>query len=140
MNPCLIEIHFDGGCRPTNPGNKYGSYEVQLAGRLLSKASRVEFGWGTNNEAEFNALLMALDATIAGLAAAELNPSQYDVAMFTDSMIIKNRVKCRRCSGKSEPARRMGRLTRDVLSKLTRFRLWDIEWRGRRANVERFGH
>ena len=44
-----------------NPGQKYGSFQVKLDGKEILKRSRVDFGFGTNNEAEFNALKLALD-------------------------------------------------------------------------------
>lgn len=138
----LIEIHFDGGCRPTNPGNKYGSFEVLLNNSQVFKASRVEFGYGTNNEAEFDALCMALDWTVENLLNGGFDPSIYTVKMFTDSTILKNRIKNRRTTvrGGREPSRRMAKLTRKCLSKLTLFHLWDIEWHRRDSNVSRFGH
>jgi len=119
-----IDVHFDGGCRPTNPGNKYGSWEVLLDGQQVFKASRVEFGWGTSNESEFNSLIQALQWTVENLHTAGFPPEIYTVTIFTDSMIVRN----------------MGHLTRDCLSRLTLFKLWSVEWRGRKENVERFGH
>ena len=58
-----VEIYFDGGCLG-NPGQKYGSFQVKLDGREIVKRSRVDFGFGTNNEAEFNALKLALDEAV----------------------------------------------------------------------------
>ena len=55
-----VEIYFDGGCLG-NPGKKYGSFQVKLDGKEILKRTRVQFGHGTNNEAEFNALKLALD-------------------------------------------------------------------------------
>ena len=50
-----VEIYFDGGCLG-NPGQKYGSFQVLFDGKQIASRSRAEFGHGTNNEAEFNAL------------------------------------------------------------------------------------
>jgi ribonuclease HI len=58
-----VEIYFDGGCLG-NPGQKYGSFQVKLDGKEIVKRSRVDFGFGTNNEAEFNALKLALDEAV----------------------------------------------------------------------------
>ena len=57
------EIYFDGGCLG-NPGQKYGSFQVKLDDKEIIKRSRVDFGFGTNNEAEFNALKLALDESV----------------------------------------------------------------------------
>jgi len=54
------EIFFDGGCLG-NPGQKYGSFQIKLDGKEILKRVRVDFGFGTNNEAEFNALKLAAD-------------------------------------------------------------------------------
>jgi hypothetical protein len=61
--PGKAEIYFDGGCLG-NPGQKYGSFQVKLDGTEVLKRSRVDFGFGTNNEAEFNALKLALDEAV----------------------------------------------------------------------------
>lgn len=100
----------------------------------------MELGWGTNNEAEFDSLIAALEWTVRELWRGGFPVSQYTVHMFTDSTVVANRIKNRNCTGTSSAARRMAKLTRQVLSQLTLFRLWKIEWRGRDNNVERFGH
>jgi hypothetical protein len=56
----MVEIFFDGGCLG-NPGQKYGSFQVLFDGKQVVGRNRVEFGHGTNNEAEFNSLKLALD-------------------------------------------------------------------------------
>ena len=45
-----VDIFFDGGCLG-NPGQKYGSFQVLLAGKQIAGRNRVDFGHGTNNEA-----------------------------------------------------------------------------------------
>lgn len=147
MNATKLQILFDGGCRPTNPGNKYGSWEVLLDTQPIYKESRVEFGWGTNNEAEFEALLAALKWTVAELGKGGFDQGIYTLLMFTDSTIVRNRVQTRRTafSGQAgskarDVSQRMGRLTSECLLWLSRFKSWTIEWRGRQDNVMRFGH
>jgi ribonuclease HI len=136
----LIEVHFDGGCRPTNPGNKYGSYEVLLDGRRIFKASRVEFGWGTNNEAEFDALIAALKFIEQDLRSGGIKSRTYSVKLYTDSMIVHNRIARRNGKSKGEAGRRMSALTQTCLSYLGQFKQHEILWNGRNANVRRFGH
>jgi ribonuclease HI len=135
-----IEIYFDGGCRPTNPGNKYGSFEVQLDCKQVFKACRIEFGFGTNNEAEFNALNEALKWTCENLTKAGLSPRHYHISMFSDSTIVINRIKGENISRRGEASQRMAALTSECLSRLAYFRGWNITWRGRQNNVDRFGH
>lgn len=136
----LIEIHFDGGCKPTNPGNKYGSFEVLLENKPVYKALRFELGYGTSNEAEFDSLFTALEWTIKHLFLGGFTPSTYVVNMYTDSTILAARLKDRNCGGKGEASKRIGELTRKCLERLNHFNRWQIEWNGRGNNVARFGH
>lgn len=136
----VISIYFDGGCRPTNPGNKYGSWQVSLEGNYIFHNSLVEFGYGTNNEAEFDSLIAALDWTLEELPKGGFSPKIYALQLFTDSTIVHNRIALKRVTGKEEPAQRMGRLTQQCLIRLEKFRGHSIEWQRRDANVARFGH
>lgn len=135
-----ITIHFDGGCRPTNPGKKYGSYEISLDGEPVIKKLRLEFGWGTNNEAEFDALILALkelNEEVHQLGAAK---SLFEVEVFTDSTIIANRLNGRNRTYKSESQARMNRLAQIALGLLQGFKRVKVQWRRREENVALFGH
>ena len=138
-----ITIWFDGGCHG-NPGWKYGSYLVQLDHAVILDRSRVKFGWGTNNEAEFNAMEMALRETLDWMADRWSNPADYQVRIITDSMILRNRMMKRNViHGKKEwhdASERMYRLACGCLELCRRFGSFRVEWQGREANVERFGH
>ena len=135
-----IKIYFDGGCRPTNPGNKYGSFEVQLNGRLVFKANRIELGWGTNNEAEFDILIESLKRTANNLHTGGFNTSDYSITVFTDSTVVSNRIASHNGKGKSEAARRMGALTQMALSYLGQYKSHNIHWHDRINNERKFGH
>jgi ribonuclease HI len=135
-----ITIHFDGGCGPTNPGNKYGSYEVQISGKTGLVAKYKQFGWGTNNEAEFETLIAALERTRTYLIDAELPAAAFEVELFTDSTIVQNRIAGRNRTKKSEPQSRMFELNARCLEILILFKGFKIQWNPRSANVERFGH
>src|SRR5438445_1444473 len=126
-----IVIEFDGGCRPTNPGNKYGSYEIQLEGRSVFRANRIELGWGTNNEAEFDTLIRAVKDTLENLAVGGFEPSNYSVCIFTDSTILRNRMLGSNRTRKSEPQQRMSNLTNQALALLSCFNEFSVTWRGR---------
>lgn len=140
-----IYIYFDGGCRPTNPGNKYGSYEILLSKKQrtqvqhrdrIKKGSEIELGHGTSNEAEFDILLKALDWTVRHLWCAGFNASDFHLQLFTDSRIVASRLDGS-TRGKNP---RMIALGVQCLKILKGFKAWRIDWHGRNANVDRFGH
>ena len=135
-----IVIRFDGGCRPTNPGNKYGSFEVSLNGRQIALMSRFELGHGTNNEAEFEAFEAALKWTRKNLVEACLNPIMFDLEAFSDSMVVVNRISGSVRSGKSPVQKRMNLYCSKCLNYTKLFNSFSIRWNGRAANVKTFGH
>lgn len=135
-----ITISFDGGCRPTNPGNKYGSFEVCFNGRQVILISRQEFGHGTNNEAEFNAFEAALIWTVSSLSRAGNSPKDFSLEAYSDSTILVNRMKRKATSGKSEPQRRMANLCARCLNYTKLFSDFKMVWNSRNANVFKFGH
>ena len=139
----LIQVFFDGGCFP-NPGRKYGSFEVLAGDRTLVRRIRFDLGLGTNNEAEFEALEAALAATIIFLRGTPVNVWDYWLVIFTDSMIVKNRMmgknvihKKKSWAGSSE---RMFNLAKRCLDLADQFGSFRVEWRSREMNVARFGH
>lgn len=135
-----ITIRFDGGCRPTNPGNKYGSFEVCFNGRQVILVSRQEFGWGTNNEAEFDAFEAALKWTIKSLTHAGNTADKFSLEAFSDSTILVNRIQRKATSGKSEPQKRMANCCAKCLNYTKTFGQFKITWNGRDENVRTFGH
>ena len=82
---------FDGGCIP-NPGRKYGSWMIEVNGQECTRRERIDFGQGTNNEAEFEALESALRFSLDNLPLAGLNPRDFSVFLETDSTIVRNRI------------------------------------------------
>lgn len=137
-------IQFDGGCKP-NPGQKYGSYCITHDD--VFEVSRHQFliGIGTNNEAEFEALLYALRELVTSCPKAEVDPKQIEVSIFTDSMIVRNwlqkfhTVKVEKIK---KDTRRlvMHGLAQNCLNLLSAFKSFTIEWNSRERNVEKFGH
>ena len=136
----IIEISFDGGCKPTNPGEKYGSFQIKHGLVEIFKATRISFGWGTNNEAEYDALIRALLWVEEEMGKAGLPLNLFTLKVLTDSTIVRNRIATRNMRGKSEPAARMANLARQCLSIMDCFGGWTIEWERRTENVKRFGH
>lgn len=135
-----IMISFDGGCRPTNPGNKYGSYEVSMNGKQLAMVSRMELGFGTNNEAEFEIFESALKWTVENIKAAGNSPSDFLLESFSDSSIVVGRMKLQNSRNKSEPQKRMAACADKCLLYTMLFRGFSINWNGRESNVKKFGH
>jgi len=132
-----IEVYFDGGCRPTNPGNKYGSWEVLLNGHSVKKSLREEFGWGTSNESEFDALLAALRWTVHNLGDGGFSLASYGLEAITDSRVVYFRLLPKN-KGSGHPV--MARLSREVKSITAMFGAFTATWKGRNQNVARFGH
>lgn len=114
-----ITVYFDGGCSP-NPGRKYGSFEVQFNGATVKRCSRIDFGHGTNNEAEFESLISALS-----WVAQEYHELPHRVAIYTDSMIVVNRMTRRNVIYKKakwkEASGRMFALATEALKLLEPF-------------------
>ena len=136
----VITIYFDGGCRPTNPGNKYGSCEVMLDGTSVKTISEMALGWGTNNEAEFEILIVALEVTLHLLEDYGFDPKHYRVNLFTDSTIVRNRINGSNRTCRSDPQRRMFERATCCNGFLARFGTSEIHWHRRENNVARFGH
>jgi ribonuclease HI len=145
-------IYFDGGCRG-NPGDMYGSYLIELNGKEVHRNLRFELGHGTNNEAEFKSLLMAIGA-LDGLGFLGLDASEVEIEIFTDSKIVKNRVSGQKKDtprsleklarkygdGAIEAANRMAALAAQCIKPLSLFKNFKILWNPREFNVNRFGH
>lgn len=125
-----IKIFFDGGARPTNPGNGYGSY--QIASEPINRTvSRREFGWMTNNMAEYQALIEALKWLIHHTEEMDTH-----LQIYSDSKLVVMQVQG---SWKGKVAH-LKELREEALHLLGCFNRWEIHWHGRANNVKRFGH
>lgn len=78
---------FDGGSRG-NPGPSYGSYRLGPARNKLGPARRLEFGRGTNNEAEYQTLIAGLCELLKRLAQKGENPSGTAAVIYGDSQLV----------------------------------------------------
>jgi len=134
------EIYFDGGCLG-NPGQKYGSFQIKLDGKEIMKRRRVDFGFGTNNEAEFNALKLALDEALGWFQEKSIELKSLSLAIETDSTIVRNRLAVKNVIFKKYPSsQRMFALASECLEIMNQFGAFQVIWKGRANNVERFGH
>lgn len=86
-----MKIYFDGGCQP-NPG-KMEAAIVSECGSLKMHIDTL--GWGTNNEAEWSGLIMALnfalqhDGPVTILGDSKLVISQADGIWKCNSDVLK---------------------------------------------------
>jgi len=78
---------FDGGS-VGNPGDSYGSFRWKIAEGKLSPPSRRRFGHGTNNQAEYMALIDGLKALISELSSANLDPDDIALEIRGDSRLV----------------------------------------------------
>ncbi len=83
---------FDGGSKG-NPGLIYGSYRIQAKGQKPARPVRLNFGHGTNNEAEYKALIAGLEALIAEIEAEGSDPGACLVEVRGDSQLILNQLR-----------------------------------------------
>jgi ribonuclease HI len=135
-----VEVFFDGGCLG-NPGQKYGSFQIKLDGREILKRNRVNFGFGTNNEAEFNALKLALDEAAGWFQSKAVNLKSLSLLVETDSTIVRNRLMVKNVIFKKYPSsQRMFALAGECLGIMNQFGKFEVLWKGRANNVKRFGH
>lgn len=78
-------LYTDGGARISNPGHTYGSYMIFDEDRkLITCEMLMQFGWGTNNEAEFMIFILGLQTA--------LHATTEDIICYTDSMLVQKLV------------------------------------------------
>lgn len=128
-------VVFDGGSRG-NPGQGYGSYLVQSPGRK-PVVKRAEFGTNhTNNQAEYDSLLAALNYIIDRLTATGRTPDGVALDIKTDSDLVANQLqgnyKVKDAGLKPRHAQAM--------ELLDQFGAWQIEWQPREETVKLLGH
>ncbi len=87
-----IRIIFDGGSKG-NPGQGYGSYALEWPA-FPRQVVRLQFGnHVTNNEAEYDTLIAALEAVNKRLAENGADPGGAKVEIWGDSQLVINQVK-----------------------------------------------
>ncbi len=87
MGNLSCELIFDGGS-VGNPGDSYGSFRWRLADGPLSKPGRRRFGYGTNNQAEYKALIEGLRSLLTELSTNGTRPADVDLAIRGDSRLV----------------------------------------------------
>ena len=130
-----IVIIFDGGSKG-NPGLGYGSYALRWPG-LQQQIVQLTFGQGvTNNEAEYDTLIAALEAVRNKLRDARADLSTAHLEIRGDSLLVVNQVLGEwKCSDE----RMRGRRDR-VRAILHDFGDWKLAHHDRENSVRVLGH
>lgn len=110
-------MHFDGGCRPTNPGHA-GFGVVVYGERHKAHTCSRYIGWKTNNEAEYAGLIVGIKL------AHDIGASS--IKICTDSQLVMNQVNGEYKTRSAE----MKLLCLEARSLLERFFHddWEITW------------
>jgi ribonuclease HI len=130
--PADYLLIFDGGSEG-NPGRGYGSYALFEGGRP-ARPVRLDFaGSLTNNEAEYQTLIGALDDLLARLAE---RAAQASLEVRGDSALVLQQVQGR-WKAKDD---RMRALRDEVRARLGRFARWRLIQQPREDSVRVLGH
>ncbi len=130
-----ISIIFDGGSKG-NPGVGYGSYALRWPGQP-QQIVQLQFGDGvTNNEAEYDTLVAALESVVKRLAEQKADPATARVEIRGDSQLVINQVLGEwKCSDE-----RMRRRRDRVRSLLREFGSWELAHHPRANSVRAAAH
>lgn len=130
-----IVVIFDGGSRG-NPGQGYGSYALRWPGQA-QQIVQLRFGDRvTNNEAEYDTLIAALEAILQRLLDAGAAPSTARVEARGDSLLVINQVKG---LWEVKEARLQARRDR-ARGLLEQFGAWQLIHHDREQSVQTLGH
>jgi ribonuclease HI len=134
--PADYIITFDGGSQG-NPGPGYGSYELTRERDGKSSMMRLDFGRQmTNNEAEYEALIAALQGLVERIETAEKPPGDFSVEVRGDSALVIHQVEG---TWKTKDDR-MRILRNRVRKLLARFKAHRLVLQGREESVRILGH
>ncbi len=126
-----IRLVFDGGSIG-NPGKGYGSYQLTVRGKA-EPPKRLDFGGGyTNNEAEYDTLIGALEAVIRRAK----DPGRVQLDIRGDSQLVIKQIKG---EWKIKEPRMLQRVQR-VRAMLEQFGGWQLTWHDRSNSVDALGH
>lgn len=124
-------IWFDGGCKP-NPGQGYGSWQIRDQDDILVQhRDRKEFGYMTNNLAEYRALQDALAWLVE-----YINPIDLVLELRSDSVLVVNQIN----GTWKAHNQNIKEFLIETLRLLEHFHYWEIFWNRREENVIRLGH
>lgn len=95
-----VRIITDGGTRESNPGDMYVAYRFIVHSTENGETSKVKTlpvivdlsVHGTNNQAEYLAVIFGTDALLHYLAERNKNPSDYSIHFVSDSLNLVGQV------------------------------------------------
>ncbi len=129
-------IIFDGGSLG-NPGQGYGSYALRRNRDAKLRKRRLTFGEeDTSNQAEYQALIAALEDLAETIQKAGRSPHDFSLEIKGDSKLIIHQLEG---SWKTKSLRLM-ELRDRVEELITRFGSVELAWQPRRETVEILGH
>ena len=130
-----IRIVFDGGSRG-NPGEGYGSFALDWPARPR-EVVQLNFGDRvTNNEAEYDTLIAALETVRDRLVEHQIDPMSTSLSIWGDSLLVCSQV---RGDWKCKEPRLQVRLNR-ALDLLSSFGQPELNHHPREKSVEILGH
>jgi ribonuclease HI len=130
-----ISLVFDGGSIG-NPGSTYGSFLIRGKGLPQRGVRRMNWGHGTNNEAEYNALIHGLKELLQEIDQARIDPELVALRISGDSRLVLNQVEG---SWKAKSPR-MRELRDSVLPMIARFGEVRFVHQDRKESVRILGH
>jgi ribonuclease HI len=129
-------IVFDGGSRG-NPGQGYGSYAITRLQDGARRLERLEFGGGyTNNEAEYDTLIAALQDLIQRIEEAGRQPREFSLEIRGDSALVIHQIEGRWKAKEARMAERRDR-AREMLRRFGRV---ELSTQPREESVRVLGH
>jgi ribonuclease HI len=90
-NLLRVSLVFDGGSKG-NPGPTYGSVLIKSRGLPKQPIKRLTWGKGTNNEAEYRALIGGVRELLKCLASNGIDPEAVDLRIAGDSSLVLNQL------------------------------------------------
>jgi ribonuclease HI len=134
-SPIRITLVFDGGSIG-NPGPTYGSFLVRSRGLPQQPVRRLTWGKGTNNEAEYRALIGGLRELLKELEKHGIDPGKVKLRIAGDSRLVLNQV-----AGKWKvKSPRMRDLRNEALPLVESFNEVSFVHHDRKVSVRLLGH
>ncbi|HUS15264.1 MAG TPA: cupin domain-containing protein, partial [Chloroflexia bacterium] len=130
-----LQVVFDGGSKG-NPGKGYGSFVILAPGRKPNLVQKEYTGMMTNNEAEYQTLLEALQYILATLDGSGRDPKGFELDIRGDSELLIKQMKGE-YKTKSGTLRERGEAAHRLLR---RFGKWHLTWHPREESVALLGH
>ncbi len=130
-----ISIVFDGGSRG-NPGEGYGSFALDWPGYPREVVQRTFGDQATNNEAEYDTLIAALEAVLDRMEELQIRSESATLSIWGDSLLVCNQVRGEWACKESRLQVRLEKV-RDLLSV---FGQWELNHHPREKSVEILGH